>query len=76
MSYHGEFNATFQGGVFRPGTNPGLPEGARVTLALRDPAPTPESRSRAWELIDRIRREGLIRLRAGKISRDDLYDRR
>lgn len=76
MSFHGDFNAIFQGGVFRPGTNPGLPEGARVTLALGDPAPTPESRSHAWELIDRIRREGLIRLRPGRVTRDDLYDRR
>ncbi len=28
------------------------------------------------ELIDRIRGEGLIRLRAGRVTRDDLYDRR
>jgi len=76
MSFHGDFPATFQNGVFRPGMNPGLPEGARVMLALRDPQPTSESRRSAWELIDRVRREGLIRLRAGRVTRDDLYDRR
>ena len=76
MSFHGEFQATYQNGVLRPGSDLGLPEGAKVTLALRDQQPTPESRKQAWDLIDRIRREGLIRLRGNRWTRDDLYDRR
>lgn len=76
MEFQGEIAVTYTGGVLKPDERLDLPEGARVTVSVRDGAPTPESRRRGWELIERIRREGLVRLGGGRWTRDDLYDRR
>ena len=76
MAFQGNISATFTDGVFKPDERPDLPEGARVTISVRDGAPTAESRRRGWELIDRIRRDGLVRLGGEGLTRDDLYDRR
>ncbi len=76
MVTKGEFSATYEGGVLRPGERLNLPEGARVTLSVRETAPTAESKKRGLETIKRIRREGLIKLQGQRWTRDDLYDRR
>ena len=76
MGFHGDIPVTYSGGVLRPDTRLDAPEGSRFLVSLRDQAPTAESRKRAWELIDRVRREGLIKLRGARWTRDDLYDRR
>jgi predicted DNA-binding antitoxin AbrB/MazE fold protein len=75
MEFHGQIDATYEGGVFRPSQRPDLPEGSRVKV-LQDQQPTAESRRRGWELIDRIRREKLVQLRGSRLTREDLYDRR
>jgi len=75
MGYHGEIPVTFDGGVFRPDAPLALPNGARGVVSVWPVAPNAESRRRAWEVIDRIRREKLIRLGGGPIKRDELYDR-
>jgi predicted DNA-binding antitoxin AbrB/MazE fold protein len=71
-----ELTVTYTDGVLKPDQRLDLPEGSRITIAMRNQQPTPESRRLAWETIDRIRREGLIRLTGGRLTRDDLYDRR
>lgn len=76
MVTKGEFSATYEGGVLRPGEHLNLPEGTRVTLSMREGAPTPESRKRGIETIKRIRRDGLVKLHGVRWTRDDLYDRR
>ena len=76
MGFHGDIPVTYLGGVLRPDTRLDVPEGSRFLVSLRDQSPTAESRKRAWELIDRVRREGLIKLRGTRWTRDDLYDRR
>jgi predicted DNA-binding antitoxin AbrB/MazE fold protein len=72
----GEIPVTYSNGVLRPDEELPLPDGSRLTVSVRPGGPTPESRQKAWDLIDRIRREKLIRLRGGRFTRDDLYDRR
>jgi predicted DNA-binding antitoxin AbrB/MazE fold protein len=76
MDRGGDIPATYTNGVLRPDQRLDLPEGARVTVAVRNGQPTEESRARAWSFLERVRREGLVRLRAGRWSRDDLHDRR
>jgi hypothetical protein len=76
MDFQSQVQGTYSNGVIRPDHGLDVPEGSRVTVNVPDGGPSPETRRRAWELIDRIRREGLIKLRGGKLTRDDLYDRR
>jgi predicted DNA-binding antitoxin AbrB/MazE fold protein len=76
MEFQGEIAATYTNGMWKPDKRMDLPEGARAFLSVRLQQPTPESRKRGWETIERIRRDGLIRLRGDRFTRDDLYDRR
>lgn len=75
MEFRGDISGTYSDGVVRPDARLDLPDGSRVTISPADP-PTAESRRQGWEVIDRIRREGLIRLTGPRWTRDDLYDRR
>jgi predicted DNA-binding antitoxin AbrB/MazE fold protein len=76
MEFQGEIAATYTNGMWKPDQRMDLPEGARALLSVRLQQPTPESRKRGWETIERIRRERLIRLEKSARKRDDLYDRR
>lgn len=76
MGYEGEMSGTYSDGVLKPDGQLDLPEGARVTFTLRSQQPTAESRRHSLQMLDRIRREGLIRLAPGRWMRDELYDRR
>ena len=71
-----DIRATFQGGVFKPDGDPGLPEGTKVSIRRVPRDPTPESIARAVELLRRVRREGLVKLSGPRWNREDLYDRR
>ena len=66
---------TYSGGVLRPDSRLDVPEGTRFRVSMRDEHPTAESRKHARELIDRVRREGLIKLQGMRWKRSDLYDR-
>ena len=75
MSYFGDILVTYSGGVFRPDSRLDVPEGMRMRVSMRDELPTSESRKRAWELMERVRRDGLIKLHGMQWTRGDLYDR-
>ena len=75
MSCFGDILVTYSGGVLRPDSRLDVPKGTRMRVSMRDELPTTESRKLAWELIERVRRDGLIKLHGMRCSRDDLYDR-
>ncbi len=74
MSFDRGIPVTYSGGAFHPDEPTASPEGVRGSVSISD-EPTPGGRRRAWESIQRIRREKLIRLSGPRLTRDELYDR-
>ena len=75
MDMPGEVSVTYKDGAFHPDRPLHLPEGVKGTVWVAPDAPTEESRAKAWELIERIRRERLVRSGGRKFNREELYDR-
>src|SRR6266850_1273784 len=61
MEFQGEIAVTYTGGVLKPDERLDLPEGARVTVSVRDGAPTPEGR-RAAALLKEIESQSPVLL--------------
>jgi predicted DNA-binding antitoxin AbrB/MazE fold protein len=75
MKMGSEFPVTYTNGVLRPDEPLPIAEGARLMVSIRNGGPTPESRRAAFEFLDRVRRENLVRLEGPRLTREQLYDR-
>ncbi len=73
----GQLSAVFENGVFRPESPCDLPEGTRVTLAIRDEKAelsVEERRAIRRQVVERMARNPLPE-DAPHFRRDDFYDR-
>lgn len=76
MALSGEIKVIYENGVLRPDTALPIPEHTRLSISIRRIDPSPEDRKRARELLDRIRREGRIRMDGWRPTREELHERR
>lgn len=70
-----EFNATYEGGVFKPDHPVDLPERKRVRLRMDEPRGSDDSKQSLLRLIDEIRRKGTFTMGDKPFDRNDLYER-
>lgn len=75
MSVSGEFKVIYENGVLRPETALPIPEHTRLEISIRRIDPSPEDQERAKKLLDRIRREGRIRMDNWRPTREELHER-
>ncbi len=75
MEFREEYDAVYEGGVFRPEGPVNLPEKARVRVrADRAESPSDAAR-RLVQLAQEIRARGLLNSDGWKFNREELYDR-
>ena len=75
MDFREDIEAVYEGGVFKPDRDPGMPEHTRVRLSVRPAKVDPAAREHFFKVLEEVQRNKWVRTAGWRFDREKLYDR-